>query len=133
MKAHQPFPIDRLPPRARSAILEEFDGRCPSIGEVASVPDAEWLKLPGIGPAVLMTMHRIRYQVSQGASARTRRTDAELLAERDRLQGETSSLRAALHFHEHQLRTITAELRARNLLSHQEKLQRDLPPYASMT
>ncbi len=133
MKAYDPFPIERLPPRARSAILAEFEGRCPSIGEVASVPDAEWLQLPGIGPAVLMAMHRIRQQASGGASTRTRRTDAELLGERDRLQRETSSLRATLYLHEHQLRTIMAELRARNLLSQQEKLQRNLPSYTSTT
>ena len=133
MKPNGLFPIERLPPRARAAILAEFDGRCPSIGEVASVTDAEWLRLPGIGPAALMTMHRIRRQVSREAARQERRTDAKLLAERDRLQRITSSLRAALHLHEHELRTVMAELRARNLLSPHEKLQQDLPSYPSTT
>jgi hypothetical protein len=122
MTSYDLFPIEKLPPRARSAILMEFNGRCPSRAEMASVSDAEWLKLPGVGPTVLMTMHQIRQQ----ESTQTRLTDAELLAERDRL-------RASLRLQNQRLGAVMAELRVRNLLPHQEKPQRRMPPYASLT
>ncbi len=96
----------------------EFDGRCPFIAEVAGIPDAEWLHLPGVGPGLLMAIRQITQQANGPSSAEARLTDTELLAERDRLKRETSHLRATLQLQEHQLRAIMAELRVRDLLPH---------------
>jgi hypothetical protein len=133
MKSYDLFPIEKFLPRAREAILAEFNGRCPTIGEAAAISDAKWLQLPGFGPGALVVMRQITRGLVRKAPARSGMTDAALLAERDRLQRETSSLRQALHLHKHQLRTIMAELRARNLLSQQEKLQRDFPSHTPAT
>ena len=103
----------------------EFDGRCPTIGEMASVSDDEWMQLPGIGPATLVTMHQVRQQASGEALTR-RLTDAELVAERDRL-------RASLRSQNQQLRAIMAELRVRNLIPHQREQRRDSLSYVSWT
>ena len=118
MKPYDLFPIERFPPRVRDAILMEFDGRCPSIAEAAGIPDAEWLHLPGIGPGILMAIRQVTQQGDRQASEEAKMTDAELLAERDRLKRETSCLRATLQLQEHQLRAIMAELRVRDLLPH---------------
>src|SRR3712207_3386504 len=53
MGLDDPFPIDKCSGRVRGAILAEFDGRCPSIREVASISDAQWLTVPNIGPTTL--------------------------------------------------------------------------------
>jgi hypothetical protein len=119
MRPYDLFPIEKFPPRVREAILMEFDGRCPSIAEVAEIPDAEWLHLPGIGAGILMAIRQVTLQTNEPSPTGVRMTDTELLAERDRLRLETSCLRATLQLQEHQLRAIMAELRVRNLLPHQ--------------
>ena len=129
MQLHDPFPIEKFRTPARDAILLEFDGRCPSIGEVASVSDAEWLRLPGFGLATLVALRQVVQSVVRKTSTLGRLTDAELLAERDRLQMEGNSLREALHLQQHHLHAVMAELRLRNLIK--ERLRRHSHVYVS--
>lgn len=49
----EPFPLGLFPSQVRTAIMNEFDGRCPSLQEVAEIPDARWLSTPAVGPVVL--------------------------------------------------------------------------------
>jgi hypothetical protein len=87
LRLDDPYPLEELSPRVRQAILTEFGGRCPSIREVASIPDTLWLKLPGMGPKVVARMRSL----TRGARRKARlsslagRTDAELQAMYDRL------------------------------------------------
>ena len=131
MQLDDPFPIEKFRSSARDAILLEFNGRCPSIGEVASVSDAEWLRLPGFGLATLVALRQVVQSVVRKTSTLGRLTDAELLTERDRLRREGSSLREAVHLHQHQLHAVMAELRLRNLIK--EKLRHHSRIYASLT
>ncbi len=117
MKSYDLFPIEKFLPRAREAILAEFNGRCPTIGEVAGISDAKWLQLPGFGPGALVVMRQITRGLVPKAPTRSNMTDAALLAERDRLQSELGCLRATARLHEDRLRTIMAELWVRSLLS----------------
>ena len=55
MDWEEPFPLNAVPPRVRKTILNEFNGRCPSMREVAEIPDSHWLATPNIGPTVLST------------------------------------------------------------------------------
>ena len=120
MKSYDLFPIKKFPPRARSAILMEFNGRCPSIGEVAGISDAKWLQLPGMGPGALVAMRQITQGLVRKVPKRANLADAALLAERDRLQSEISYLRATLRLQEDRLRAVMTELGVRSLLSHHE-------------
>jgi hypothetical protein len=47
------FPLDAVPCRARTAILQEFGGRQPNLIEVEQIPDNRWLTAPGVGPTAL--------------------------------------------------------------------------------
>lgn len=40
MRLDEPFPLQAVPSRVRHAILQEFKGCCPSIREVAEIPDS---------------------------------------------------------------------------------------------
>lgn len=56
-----PFPLNLVPLRARKAILQQFEGRCPNISEVTNISDTHWLKCPGIGPAALTKIQNITF------------------------------------------------------------------------
>jgi hypothetical protein len=112
MQLDDPFPIKELPLRARHAILMEFNGRCPSIGEVARVSEPKWLELPGIGQATLVAMRQVTQRLAGDIPPLTKLTDAELLAERDRLHHESRSLRASLHRKQEQLHAMVTKLLA---------------------
>jgi hypothetical protein len=109
LRLDDPFPLEELSPRVRQAILTEFGGRCPSIREVASIPDTLWLKLPGMGPKVVARMRSL----TRGARRKARlpslagRTDSELQAMYDRL----NDLRKAI---DNQLKAVRAELLLRS-------------------
>ena len=85
MPLDEPFPLATVPSPVRLAILTEFKGRCPSIREVAEIPDRQWLKTPNIGPAALKMIRSVidEYQ-SQSAAL----SDAELLKRLEWLQKE---------------------------------------------
>ena len=88
MQLNDPFPLNSFPSQVKNAILDEFKGRCPTILEVAHIPDAYWLATPAIGPAIL---ERIRSFTHVG-----RLTDAELLDRLDFLLDELRCIDDAL-------------------------------------
>jgi hypothetical protein len=93
MPLDEPFPLDRLPPRVRTAILNEFNGRCPSQHEIAEIPDAYWLSTPEIGPAFLK---RIRALGQDEPPTVWQLTDAELLRRITGLQQELELIQATV-------------------------------------
>jgi hypothetical protein len=87
MRPYDPFPLEKLPSPVRQGILDEFDGRCPSIRLVASIPDSHWLKLPGLGPKSLARMRSLTRDARRTVrtSSLAGMTASELQAEYDRL------------------------------------------------
>ena len=99
MNLDEPFPLEAIPSRVQHPLLQEFDGRCPSLREVDQIPDKQWLATPGIGPTSLETIRSITRAgreptVSHAASPSL--SDAELLRRLERLQAELQSLEAEL-------------------------------------
>jgi hypothetical protein len=98
MGLDDPFPIEKCSGRVRGAILAEFQGRCPTIREVASISDSQWLTVPNIGPT---TLEELRSMVQQPPSGKDRASiitmpDGELLSRLNRLQRELNILVAEI-------------------------------------
>jgi hypothetical protein len=98
MPVDEPFPLESVPSRVRQAILSEFKGRCPSVREVAEIPDAYWLATPAMGRRFLQMIRDITHAPGRQADApvRPRLTDAELLDRLESLQRELQWLQATL-------------------------------------
>ena len=98
MRLDEPFPLGVVPPRLQNAILNQFQGRCPSIGEVAQVPDKQWLSTPELGQSSVEIIHDItdaaRQQSTRPPGAQM--TDAELLERLEWLQKELRWLQSIL-------------------------------------
>ncbi len=94
MGLDDPFPIDKCSGRVRGAILAEFQGRCPTIREVASISDAQWLAVPNIGPTTLEELRNIASQDANGEAPLLIEgiADTELLARLDRLQRDLDTV-----------------------------------------
>ena len=90
MGLDDPFPIEKCSGRVRGAILAEFQGRCPTIREVASISDAQWLTVPNIGPTTLEELRNLALHPPNGEAPpiMTGMADAELLSRLNRLQRE---------------------------------------------
>jgi hypothetical protein len=85
MALDEPFPLNLFPTQVRTAILNEFDGRCPSLQEVADISDVRWLSTPAVG---LVVLRKIR-SLCQGDAPTVRpMTDAEMLKRLTSLQEE---------------------------------------------
>lgn len=79
-------------------MLREFEGRAPSVREVAQICDRSWLAVPGIGRTALAYIRqatRDQHPFSVGQSANSI-SDAELLTRLERLQEELQSLNEVL-------------------------------------
>ena len=115
------FPIELLAPRAQESILEEFGGRRPSISEVASIPDADLLKLSGFGPTTILKIRSIIQGESGSSPAIASLSDEELLSEHDRLLAKLNQLRGEFKRQDQELqrllRAIRLELQVRGLSS----------------
>jgi hypothetical protein len=97
MQQDEFFPLDAIPPRVRRAILQEFQGRRPTVQEVAQVSDRHWLATPEVGPSTLEKIHEVlQPQPCQGDGALPKMTDAELLDRLEYLQEELRSIRHIL-------------------------------------
>jgi hypothetical protein len=98
MRSDEPFPLEAVPSRLRTAILNEFQGRCPTIGEVAQIPDQQWLSAPDVGQRFVAIIHDITDVARQqgGRPLGRQLTDAELLERLERLQEELRWLRNIL-------------------------------------
>jgi hypothetical protein len=90
MGLDDPFPIEKCSGRVRGAILAEFQGRCPTIREVASISDAQWLTVPNIGPTTLEELRSMAQPLPDGGGqgSSTSMPDGELLSRLNRLQRE---------------------------------------------
>ena len=98
MQVDEPFPLESLPSRVRQAILSEFKGRCPSVREVAEIPDAYWLATPAMGRKFLQMIREVTPAPRTQAQVpvRPRLTDAELLDRLESLQEELQRLHDVL-------------------------------------
>jgi hypothetical protein len=90
MGLDDPFPIEKCSGRVRGAILAEFHGRCPTIREVASIPDSHWLTVPNMGPTTLGELRSIALETPNGEFHQipSGMADGELLSRLNRLQRE---------------------------------------------
>lgn len=93
-----PFPIEKCSGRVRGAVLAEFQGRCPTIREVASISDAQWLTVPNIGPT---TLEEIRRYIGQAPAEQRLQNlptmeDGELLSRLNRVQRELNLIASAI-------------------------------------
>lgn len=98
MGLDDPFPIEKCSGRVRGAVLAEFQGRCPTIREVASISDAQWLTVPNIGPT---TLEEIRRFISDAPAEQRLQNlptmdDGELLSRLNRLQRELNLIASAI-------------------------------------
>ena len=98
MQLDEPFPLEIVPSRVRHAMLDEFKGRRPTVGEVAQIPDAYWLATPAIGRKVLQTIRAVTHASRPQADppALPRLTNAELLERLESLREELQWLHAAV-------------------------------------
>jgi len=94
MGLDDPFPIEKCSGRVRGAILAEFQGRCPTIREVASISDAQWLTVPNIGRTTLEELRSMTHPLpdGEGGSAAAQMPDTEILSRLSRLQRELNIL-----------------------------------------
>jgi hypothetical protein len=113
------FPIELLEYRVQASIREHFGGRCPSISEMANIPDDELLKLPGIGATTIRKIRLLIQGEIQPFSAMTELSDAELLQEHERQLTRLNELRDESNRREgefrRRLRALRLELRVRGL------------------
>src|SRR5918994_3067671 len=95
MHLDDPFPIERCSPRLRNAILAEVRWRSPTLEELISIPSKQWLKVPGIGQALLLELEAImQSELDQTMGhAPVQMTDAELIARLERLQRDLKRFR----------------------------------------
>jgi hypothetical protein len=98
MGLDDPFPIDKCSGRVRGAVLAEFQGRCPTIREVASISDAQWLTVPNIGPTTLEEIRRFIAEtpVEERLQSMPSMDDGELLSRLQRLQRELNIITSAI-------------------------------------
>jgi hypothetical protein len=98
MQQDESFPLEAIPPRVKRALLAEFQGRWPTVQEVAQIPDRHWLTVPDIGPSSLERIRDITHarQDQAGSAARPRLTDAELLDRLGFIQGELRRIQRTL-------------------------------------
>ena len=93
----EPVPFEAIPPRVRRVILNEFQGRWPSVHEIAQVSNRHWLATPGVGPTVLQQIRSITHLPQQQHDPNLPRlTDAELLDRLEFLQEELRWIRHTL-------------------------------------
>jgi hypothetical protein len=106
MDPRETFPINRLPPKAREAVLTEFQGCCPTVLEVARLPDAYWLKIPNMGPSAIAKLRSLTFEVRRtvGLATLSGLSDIELLARSKLLRTELKRLQEDLTAHKAELR-----------------------------
>ena len=92
MNLDDAFPLNAVPWRIRTVILQEYQGRCPTMQEVAERSDKQWLAVPGVGLNALgiIRSFAVVQPVTEEASLSTNMSDDELL---DRLTSIQEELR----------------------------------------
>lgn len=86
------FPLFAVPGRIRTVILQEFQGRCPTVQEVVQRSDKQWLAVPGVGLSALGIIRSVTVVqlATEEATLSTSMSDDELL---DRLTSIQEELR----------------------------------------
>ncbi len=116
MTLDDPFPLQLFPRSVRDAIVAEFSGRNPTIRDVLSIPERQWLTVPGIGPITLTKMLRATgLPGMRGDRSAARWTDAQLRYKFDRLRFQKMLLRRELEELQPELAVIEEELRQRGI------------------
>jgi hypothetical protein len=117
MQLSDPFPVESLPTPVKETILSEFQGRHPTVLEVANVPDTHWLTLPAMGPMRLAHLRTLTEEICKQLhpSALTRMPVEELLAQHQGLVTEQGLLQEKLRDLRDKLRANKAELWMRGL------------------
>jgi hypothetical protein len=110
MREYDPFPIEKLPLRIKQAVLNEFEGRCPTVLEVASTPDSHWLTVPNMGPTSLGQLRSATKGMRRkvGIPTLSEVQDSELLLRTRQLEKQFQCLR-------NELKTHRAELQMRGI------------------
>jgi hypothetical protein len=118
MQLSDPFPVEDLPRPFKETMLADFQGRQPTVLEVASVPDAHWLTLPAMGPARLAYLRSLTQEICKQLQppALTRMTATQLQARYDRLLARKDQLHTKLRETRDQLRATKAELWMRGIV-----------------
>lgn len=90
MQQDELFPLEDIPARVRRAIFREFQGRWPTVQEVAQISDRDWLATPGIGPSSLEKIQSIvqAHQPQADPFASSQMTNDQLLDRLELLQEE---------------------------------------------
>jgi hypothetical protein len=106
MQECDPFPIEQLPPRIKNAVLSEFKGRCPTILEVVSTPDAHWLSGPNMGHTSLARLRSVTRGMRRkvGIPTLSGLPDAELLSRTRHLEKQFKQLCDQLKAHRDEVR-----------------------------
>ena len=92
MQLDEPFPLEAIAPRVRRVILDEFQGRWPTVHEIAQISDRHWLTTPGVGPSTLEAMRRITHPPRQPDDPNPPRlSDAALLVRLSSLRSSGGS------------------------------------------
>jgi hypothetical protein len=115
------FPLELLGRGAQESLLREFGGRHPSLSEVASIPEADLLKLSGFGPSTIRKVRSIIQGEMTSSSVIAGLSDETLLSEHDRLLAKRNELRDQFKRQDRELqqllRAIRLEIRVRGLAS----------------
>jgi hypothetical protein len=110
MQLEEPCPLEAIPARVKSVLLNEFQRRWPAVQEIVRISDRQWSATPGVGPTVLQQMRSITHPPQHGDLDLPRLADAELL---DRLE-----------FLQEEFRWIQRTLRAKTRGSSRKSFQR---------
>jgi hypothetical protein len=118
MQLSDPFPVEDLPRPVRETILAEFAGRQPTVMEVASIPDAHWLKLPAMGPTRLAQLRSLTQGICDQLQppALTGMSVEELLAQHHQLVAQQDLLKEQLRELRDKHRATKAELWMRGIV-----------------
>jgi hypothetical protein len=98
MNLDDPFPLELVSSRVRTAILREFQGRRPSIREMTRISDKHWLATPGVGEAALEDIRGVvDERVSrEESSSSTAMSNAELFKRLAAVDKELQQIRTLL-------------------------------------
>jgi hypothetical protein len=93
MQQDHSFPLDRCSKRLRTVIMNEFQGRRPTVDEVNRIPAKDWLAAPGMGPTLLRELDSLtQVQPSEPRNTLTSLSDDELLNLLESLQRKMDNL-----------------------------------------
>lgn len=115
MSSDDPFPISAFPKPVQDAIFNEFDGRCPSIREIASISENHWMKMPGFGPKTIARLQSLTRNLMREPSDLSRLTNNEILSELNCINHEIGKIQDL----QNKIKSVMVEIQLRELLQDQ--------------